>query len=165
MGSRDKGSRGELEVRDLLRAWWAPVEPGLSIERAPSSGGWHAAAAFRAAGDLVVPAGARFPWSVEVKRREDWSLPSLLRGGQSPVWTWWAQATRDALRNRAWPLLWCRRSRSPWVVLADARQAKLAGVAPEWTWIGDVVGWPGPVFLASSPRAWESTGDERFCLD
>jgi len=164
MGSREKGSRGELEVRDLLRAWWAPVEPGLSIERAPSSGGWHAAAAFRAAGDLVVPRGARFPWSVEVKRREDWSMVSLLRGGQSPVWTWWAQATRDALRNDAWPMLWVRRSREPWIVLVDARQSSAARVTPDWNWIGDVAGLSGPAFLATSPRAWESAAVGRFQL-
>ncbi len=113
---RRKGSAAEREVAELLRAWWDSVEPGVIFKRTPGSGGWSspdARAAFKTAGDLVTTA-ARFPWCVEVKRREGWSWATLRAGRASPVWGWWAQAGRQAAECGLEPMLLFRRSREPW---------------------------------------------------
>lgn len=114
-----KGPRGELEVRDLFAAWWAHVEPETKFVRTPRSGGWHASAEFRAAGDLMCTPGSRFPYCVEVKRREGWSEERFLEIGPprpSPVWKWWEQARRDARKiGGVYPLLAFRKNRRPWL--------------------------------------------------
>lgn len=122
-----KGPRGELEVRDLVRAWWRQVEPDVAIERTPRSGGWHAAAVFRASGDLMVTPGSSFPFSVEVKYREAFSFATLLASRPSPVWGWWAQCRRDAEKVALMPLLFFRKNRQPWHVMAW-----VSDVVPEW---------------------------------
>ncbi len=82
---RDKGVRGELEVRDICRAH------GFDCDRVPNSGG------LRIKGDLY----GGLPLHVEVKRQEVWRLPVGI-----------AQAEADA-NDHPW-LLAFRRSRSPW---------------------------------------------------
>lgn len=114
-----KGARAELEVAKLLEAWWAPFEPG-SFKRSPGSGGWaHGTSAqkeFGTAGDIITKAKS-FPWSVEVKRREDWSFEVFRAGKPSPVWGWWEQACRQAKDSDKRPMLWFRQSRMDWHVL------------------------------------------------
>ncbi len=161
--SKTKGSVGEIEVRDLLREWWSPVEPETKIVRTPASGGWNASAEFAASGDLMVSPGSAFPFSVEVKRREGWSPVNLFAGRASPVWQWWAQACRDAEKIGRRPLLWVRRSRAEWIVVVsreDAERVGFCGVkAPRHIWDAHgagvepviVFGW---LFLETDPRAW-----------
>lgn len=120
--SRDKGSRGEHEVAELLADWWHAAEINTRFVRTPQSGGWHASAEFDAAGDLMVTPGSRFPWSVEVKRRESWSPARFVNGHASPVWSWWLQAIRDAKKIGRQPMLWTRRSHGNWIVLIPLDQ-------------------------------------------
>ncbi len=121
-GSRPKGARAELEIAELLRAWWDPLEPGCIFKRTPGSGGWsspQARAEFRTSGDLVTTA-RRFRFCVEVKRREQWSDATLLAGRKSPVWKWWKQACKAALESGGdTPLLIFRRSRRPWMAMVS----------------------------------------------
>lgn len=120
--SRKKGSVAEREVAALLCPWWAKAEPkdaeGKPIQfvRTPLSGGWGGPAVragFGAAGDLMTTA-VRFPFCVEVKRRENWTLDTLVAGKASPVWGWWAQARRAAAEMGKEPLLIFRHNRRPW---------------------------------------------------
>lgn len=115
--SNRKGSEGELAVRDFITSWWADVEPGL-FARTPRSGGSHYAGEFDMAGDLMTKA-ERFPFCVEVKNRESWSLNVFLEGRQSPVWAWWAQVCRDAAKTdpARIPMLWFKKRRMPWFVM------------------------------------------------
>lgn len=166
MGSNGKGAGGENEVKALLLPWWQQVEPATTMVRTPRSGGWHAAATFRAAGDLMVTPGSRFPFSVEVKRRERWSPKRFADGYRSPVWAWWEQACRDADKIGLEPMLWARRSHGLWIVLV--RQAlvigKLKAPFPTFAWgLGfwhehelsvPAVGYYGDQFLATPPRLW-----------
>ena len=73
--SRDKGGRGERAAAKEFRDWW-----GTDFARTPSSGGF-ATAKFRddwnAAGDLVTPDNT-FPFCVECKWVEDWTMEQLL---------------------------------------------------------------------------------------
>lgn len=166
--SNSKGRGGELEVRDLLLAWWQQVEPGVKMVRTPASGGWHAATEFAASGDLMVNPGSKFPWSVEVKRREGWSPARFVAGFKSPVWGWWLQACRDGARLGKPPMLWVRRSRAEWIVLVPLGQAVQAGVDPRWVWLDPVLqryavpvvpgGMLGPEFLSTHPAVWSCYG-------
>lgn len=119
MNGRAKGCRGEREVAKLIAEWWGSVEPGGEFVRTPSSGGWatpQLRGAFRAAGDLMTTA-ATWPFTVEVKYRENWKDGTLLAGMKSPVWGWWAQAVKAAEEEGRQPMLWLRRSREPWRVM------------------------------------------------
>jgi hypothetical protein len=116
--SRQKGSVAEREVAAIIEPWWNVVEPGKFV-RTPLSGGWGTAdtrAGFRASGDLMTTA-PRFPFTVEVKRRESWTLERLLLGRPSPVWEWWRQAQKQGEESNLVPLLWFRKSRQPWRVM------------------------------------------------
>jgi len=117
--SRAKGRRAEREVGKLLQQWWQQVEPGCQFCSTPSSGGWatpELRGHFKVSGDLTTTA-QRFPWTVEVKFREGWSLENLERAKPSPVWGWWEQALEQAHEQRAWPMLWLRHSREPWRIM------------------------------------------------
>src|SRR4051812_33410532 len=97
--SRAKGNVAEREVAGLLKVWWLPVEPDAEFIRTPLSGGWGGPklrGEFRASGDLMTTA-KRFPFVVEVKRREAWVMKNVLKGQPSPVWGWWRQAQVAAL--------------------------------------------------------------------
>lgn len=130
---RQKGSKAEREVAGKFRDWWGAVEPGEFV-RTPLSGGWggvQTRAGFRASGDLMTTA-PRFPFSVEVKRREGWSLPVLIAGRKSPVWGWWGQAIGQAKEMTCTPLLIFRKNREPWRVLIPFVAAR--DVIPHERW-------------------------------
>ena len=90
--SRDKGGRGESQAAKLLKKWW-----GSEFAKTPKSGGFHTKK-FRedwnAAADIVTP-DETFPFSVEVKWWEKWSLDQILTAPKTPIWDWWEQAKRD----------------------------------------------------------------------
>jgi hypothetical protein len=120
-GCRQKGAKAEIEVADLLQAWWSQLEPGCIFKRTPSSGGWaspDARRGFQTSGDLVTTA-KRFPFTVECKRREI-SLRNFLAWRPSPVWGWWMQAQRQAKEQGGEPMLLLRVSRGPWMMLLRA---------------------------------------------
>lgn len=137
VSERLKGKVAEREVAHLHEAWWGSLEPGCRFVSTPQSGGWSAPtvrAEFRASGDLMTTA-TRFPFCVEVKRREKWSLEWLQAGKASPVWGWWRQAQRAAVEAELEPVLWFRRSREPWWVLVRAGFAdERLPFVPELRW-------------------------------
>jgi hypothetical protein len=161
--SHRKGAVGELEVRNLIQPWWAAVEPATRFNRAPLSGGWHAAADQQTAGDLLVTPGSKWPWSVEVKRREGWSPARALSGLASPLWTWWAQATRDAATIGLYPMLWARRSRGQWIVLVPEKQylAQRKAPIPRYQWIS----WPPKRYMGTDWRTTLPAPIGYFALD
>lgn len=126
---REKGAVAEREVAEIVRAWWSKLEPECRFVRTPSSGGWgtpELRGHFQAAGDLMTTA-ARWPFAVEVKRREkEWSLPSLLNGLPTGAWGWWRQAQAAALEQRGVPMLWMRKSKMGWLVLVPEQAVSFA---------------------------------------
>jgi hypothetical protein len=120
--SNDKGRRGEIQVRDLIRPWWGILEPGADFTRTPKSGGWHASGEYDMAGDLMTKARL-FPFCVEVKFRERWTMENVLAGKNSPVWAWWRQACKDAEKSdpKRVPMLWFRQRSSEWSVLVPRK--------------------------------------------
>ena len=155
--SRGKGARAELDVAKKLQDYWRQVDPTAVFKRAPLSGGWgHGASRgeFNASGDIVTTSES-FPWSVEVKHRENWSLDRLLSGKSSPVFTWWQQAIEQSREVRKLPMLWFRKNREPWRIMVSN--------APFGDWFGCnplmIVDRPVAVtiatrFLEYPPQAW-----------
>lgn len=122
--SRAKGKRGELEAAHLLADWWRPLEPEIKFATTPNSGGWSTPAMrgeHAMAGDLMTKS-KRWPFSVEVKREENWSLQWLLEGKSCKPWAWWLQCTKAADEESKVPLLLFRknssspRQKEPWFV-------------------------------------------------
>jgi hypothetical protein len=108
---RVKGSRAELAVAKLFSTWW-----GSDFARTPQSGGFRTRK-FRedwnAEGDLVTP-DETFPFSVEVKCHEGWTLDNLLTGSDTTdLWCWWDQAI-DQAGDIKQPLLVFKRNHMPW---------------------------------------------------
>lgn len=119
---RVKGSVAEREVAALLAAWWRPLEPSTEFVRTPLSGGWSSPTVrggFRASGDIMTTSPT-FPFTVEVKRRESFAWATLLAGRASPVWGWWAQATKAAREQGGHPMLWLKRNGERWRVALPA---------------------------------------------
>lgn len=124
MNSRSKGVRGELEVAKILKEWFAPIAPDAEWVRTPCSGGWgghcetnqRARAELKASGDIMCTY-PDFPFCVEVKRGESWSLTRLINCRSSPVWKWWRQCQREAEEIHRVPMLWFRHNRESWYVM------------------------------------------------
>ena len=120
--SRSKGRRAEREVAKLLADWWGQLEPKCEFKCTPLSGGWggrdggaHVRAHFKASGDLMTTA-TRFPFTVEVKHREQWSMKNLVAGKPTPPWDWWIQSQRQATEESGVSMLWFKKNRYPWMV-------------------------------------------------
>lgn len=161
---RRKGSKAELEVCADIKRWWDPVEVA-EWARTPLSGGWgkpQVRAGFRASGDLMTTA-ERFPFVVEVKRREGWAWSTLAAGRPCPVWGWWRQAIKSAREMGGVPLLFFRKNNEPWwamlpVKFTVTREVLLLG---RWHPVHlarvDYGGELPTLFLASDFFAWSPT--------
>lgn len=119
VNGRRKGNVAEREIAKLLQEWWSKVEPDCQFVRTPLSGGWSSAKVrgdFRASGDIMTTA-KQFPFVVEAKRREQWSMDSFEKGNRSPVWRWWKQSQKQADEANGLPMLWIRKNHVEWFVV------------------------------------------------
>lgn len=116
VNGRAKGSRGERQIAKEFSAWW-----GADFTRTPMSGGFHTRK-FRedwnAQGDLVTP-DEEFPFSVEVKWHEGWTLDHLLTSPKSDLWSWWEQTLEQTPDDKI-PLLVFKRNNMPWYIMCPA---------------------------------------------
>ena len=113
INSRDKGNRGERQVKDLLQKWWKS-----DFAKTPSSGGFKTKKfreEWNAEGDVVTP-DPTFPFSVEVKWQEDWTLDQILTSPKTKVWDWWEQAKRETSEEKH-TLLVFKKNRQPWFMM------------------------------------------------
>ncbi len=137
VNGRRKGKTAERAVAKLFEAWWGGVEPGCKFKSTPQSGGWSSPdvrAAFKTAGDLVTTA-ASFPFTVEVKHREQWSEARLRSGRRSPVWAWWRQVQKAANEQGGIPMLWFKKNRGDWFVIIPEKDAlRVTTAKPEILW-------------------------------
>jgi hypothetical protein len=101
---------------------------GEIVRRTPGSGGWGGAQEFGTTADLVCKKKA-FPFHVEVKHREGWTLDDLVTGVRGnhdkSIVKWWDQCwdTCPKIVNNGYtklkkePMLVFRRNRQPWLVM------------------------------------------------
>jgi len=104
-GSKARGSDYERRVAKVLGAWWW----GKPFRRTPNSGGWDKQTTdgeVMAAGDLIAPEEAKFPFCVECKhRKEHLNLFAQQTGSSDCVFDWWDQCVQDANTSKKEPLL------------------------------------------------------------
>lgn len=141
--SRVKGSRAELDIAQMFSRWCGEV-----VRRTPGSGGWSNDK-FGVTGDLVC-SKRKFPFHVEIKHREGWTLDDLVTGVRrdhdKSILQWWVQCLESCPRNDSGtgiigdmikePLLVFRRNRQPWLVMV---RASWVGVDTLYTSIPQVV--------------------------
>ena len=107
--SRDKGTRAEYQVRDLLR-----TKTGLQWERVPGSGGFVATHGLK--GDIYVPE-TRNKYCIEVKHYKDDVINSnVLNVSVSQLEKFWQQTVREAGEINKEPLLIFRKDRGKWLL-------------------------------------------------
>lgn len=109
INSRSKGARAERNLAKKFGKWW-----GSDFARTPSSGGFRTRK-FRedwnAAGDLVTP-DESFPFCVESKHAEGWTLEQLLTAESCLLYQWWDQTIGETPEGQT-PLLVFRKNRFP----------------------------------------------------
>ncbi|QZA69097.1 holliday junction resolvase [Bacillus phage 010DV004] len=105
--SKTKGASYELKIAKLLTSWWG----GGTFNRVPASGALHWGRDQRVAGDIVAPLEAYFPFVIECKKREEWTMDHILLDIGQPR-EWWEQVVSDARRVDRVPILIFSRNRA-----------------------------------------------------
>ncbi|URC22546.1 tRNA endonuclease-like protein [Serratia phage vB_SmaM-Kamaji] len=114
--SREKGKRGEMQIRDKLRE-----KTQLQWERVPGSGAFGQNHGLK--GDVYLPhtSGKRSLYCLEVKWYKDEQVTSnILNVGESQVEKWWEQTIREAEQMHMKPALIFKKDRGDWLVALDA---------------------------------------------
>lgn len=109
--SKRKGAEFELSVAKILTKWW-----GETFKRTPLSGGWAKGVV---CGDVLsLDENSTFPFSVECKRDESFSLYQLLKyPATGPLKKWWYQAWSESKEGKI-PLLIIKENlQEPYAVL------------------------------------------------
>lgn len=105
-GSKAKGSAYELKISKKFSTWWDG-----QFSRTPGSGSLHWGSDQRVAGDIIAPQGMNFPFVIECKKHEGWTMDHILLDIGEPR-TWWAQVVIDARRVKLVPMLVFSRNRA-----------------------------------------------------
>ena len=114
INSKAKGADYELKICKVLAEWYQE-----EFHRVPASGGLRWGKDNRVSGDIIPQVGSTFPFSIECKKREDWTFEQVLRG-TGEVESWWTQCTRDAANVDKKPLLIFSKNRAPDYYMMDA---------------------------------------------
>lgn len=113
VNGRKKGQTAERKLAKQFSAWW-----GSDFARTPLSGGF-ATPKFRddwdAAGDLVTP-DKTFPFCVESKKVEGWTLDQLLSSDKTKIHAWWDQTVGETATGKV-PMLVFTKNRAPTFVM------------------------------------------------
>lgn len=113
--SRDKGGRGERQAAKEFREWW-----GTDFVRTPGSGAFNTRneGDWNAAGDLVT-ADSTFPFCIECKWVEDWTMEQMLRNDGCIIFKWWQQTIGECPPDRL-PLLAFKKNNHPFYVMVNS---------------------------------------------
>lgn len=115
VNGRRKGQSAERKLVKLFGTWW-----GSSFFRTPGSGafatrGFAGLDTTSMAGDLVTP-DPSFPFCVESKKVEGWTLEQMLTSDKTHMHKWWAQTVDETPVNKI-PVLVFTKNRSPLFVM------------------------------------------------
>lgn len=111
INSRSKGGRYERELVKKFEGFW-----GTHFSRTPYSGAWTGNKTQEGhdtvTGDIITAHESNFPFTVEAKMREGWTIEHLINNtGQ--IKEWWGQTVRDGENGNKVPLLVYRRNYLP----------------------------------------------------
>lgn len=158
VNGRKKGQTAERKLAKLFSDWW-----GSEFARTPLSGGF-ATAKFRedwnAAGDLVTP-DKSFPFCVESKKVEGWTLEQMLTSDKTLIHKWWEQTLKETPEGRT-PLLVFTKNRAPLFAMmrsGDEESRLNMERYMEVCWPGAdeaVIIFPLSALLASDKKLWTS---------
>lgn len=111
VNSRSKGGRYERELVKKFEDFW-----GSHFSRTPYSGAWTGNKTQEGfdtvTGDIMTAHEENFPFSVEGKMREGWTLEHLVNN-TGEIRDWWGQTVRDGENGNKVPLLIFRRNYLP----------------------------------------------------
>ena len=131
---KDKGDQFENFVCRRLTEWFYGYDminakaSDLVFRRRttsiqPVEGHWSGA------GDLVHRPGIRWPFAVECKKVEDVGLDGLFtRGGNWPVWKYWAQCLDQSFQTGQLPFMVFAKNRFPPLVMVVKEHAHFFGM-------------------------------------
>lgn len=106
--SRAKGARYERAIAKLFTDWAREQGHHCEIRRTPMSGGWTHSKRMGMTADIVASCKS-FPFVIECKNRQKWSLAALLarvdKPGRGPVWRYWEQCLKAADGTGKMPLV------------------------------------------------------------
>ena len=111
VNGRQKGARGERQVKLMLQKWW-----GGKFFRSPGSGAFATRGFSSKVADMsgdIVTTDPTFPFSVECKWREDWLLEQLLTAKKCVIHAWWQQTLQQTPSDKI-ALLIFKRNNSQW---------------------------------------------------
>lgn len=106
--SKRKGNKAERDIAKLFQEWWGVG----TFVRTPSSGGWATVAAretFRTCGDIITDQ-KDFPFTIENKAQEGWTLDQIFYNENALVIQWWKQTLSETPEGMH-PLLVIKRNR------------------------------------------------------
>jgi hypothetical protein len=111
VNSRRKGQTAERKLVKLFEAWW-----GSKFFRTPGSGafatrGFVGVDTTQLSGDLVTT-DTQFPFCVESKKVEGWTLEQMLSSTSTKIHSWWEQTTRETPAGKI-PLLVFTKNHAP----------------------------------------------------
>jgi len=111
INSRTKGQSAERKLVKLFSTWW-----GSDFFRTPGSGafatkGFAGIDTSSMAGDLVTT-DSTFPFCVESKKVEGWTLEQILTSNKTKIHAWWEQTVRECPPDKV-PLLVFTKNHSP----------------------------------------------------
>jgi hypothetical protein len=105
-GAKVKGSGYELKMAKNLSPIW-----GGTFHRVPGSGSLHWGDDNRVAGDIAAPPEVDFPFVVECKKHEGWTMDHVVLDIGDPR-KWWEQVVLDCRRVKKTPMLIFSRNRA-----------------------------------------------------
>lgn len=122
-GGKQKGDAFERKCAKRFTQWWFANGEGL-FKRVPKSGGWDKALT---PGDIFAVRlynnqeviDETFPFSIECKKQERWTLEQLLTSTKPPLLEWHAQAVNDCKATNKTPLVVFAKNRTAPLVAVD----------------------------------------------
>jgi hypothetical protein len=115
--AKNKGNNYERRVAKLIQDWWRQWSPTAEFARTPMSGGSALKLGWDMAGDIVCN-DDEFPFHVEAKKQEHWTMEQLFKGTGPVLKEWWEQAAGECPEHRT-PMLIFTRNNVPDFVMME----------------------------------------------
>lgn len=117
VNGRKKGHNAERALVKQFETWW-----GSDFYRTPGSGSFATRGfshqQMSLAGDIVTD-DPRFPFCVESKKVEGWTLEQMLTSDKTKMHDWWAQTLKQCPANKIPMLVFTKNHSAKYVMMSD----------------------------------------------